>query len=84
MARTTRRTNEEISTFFDAWMEAASTREVALLLRRRRKDWPYSIQVSSLAQFAGHLRRSGIKLPHMGNGANTINADYFNAMIAAR
>ena len=57
MARTTRRTNEEISTFIDAWMEAASTREVALLLRRRRKDWPYSFQVSSLAQFAGHLRR---------------------------
>ena len=84
MARNTRRSNNEISTFIDAWLDAASTKEVATILARRRKDWPYSVEVSSLAQFAGQLRRNGIDLAYMDNKGNSINADYFNAMIAAR
>ena len=38
MARRTRRTNTEISTFIQAWLDSATTREVATLLARRRKD----------------------------------------------
>ena len=84
MARRTRRTNTEISTFIQAWLDSASTRDVAHMLRRNRKNWPYSIEVTSLSQFASQLRDNGVNLPYMDTKGNSIDADYFNAMIAAR
>ncbi len=84
MARRTRRTNTEISTFIQAWLDSATTREVATLLARRRKDWPYSVEVSSLSQYASQLRSAGVELPYMEGKGNTIDANLFNALISAR
>tara|TARA_R110000850_G_C9615934_1_gene430384 strand:- start:174 stop:428 length:255 start_codon:yes stop_codon:yes gene_type:complete len=83
MARNTRRTNSEIETFIKAWLDASSTRDVARALTRARQRWPYSVEVSSVSQFATQLRTSGISLPYMDNKGNEIDADYFNALIAS-
>jgi len=82
MSRNTRRTNTEIETFIKAWMSARNTRDVASALARARNRWPYSVEVSSVAQFASQLRTSGVSLPYMDNKGNEIDASYFNAFIA--
>ena len=81
MARRTRRTNNEISTFIMAWLDSASTREVAHALARNRKNWPYSIEVTSLSQFASQLRAAGVELPSMDTRGHRIDASYFNEQI---
>ena len=81
--RTTRRTNNEISTFIQIWIAAASTREVATALARRRKDWPYSIAVSSISQFASQLRSNGVELPYMDSCGQAIDAGHWNRLISS-
>ena len=78
----TRRTERQTQFFIQTWSQSDSTAEVASMLRRNRKDWPFSVTITSLSQFATHLRGRGVKLPHMSGLGNELDVDALNSFLA--
>jgi len=78
----TRRTIAQVKFFIESWLNSDSTSEVTNLLRRSRKDWPYSVESSSISQFASMLRSKGAELPHMDNRGHVIDVEELNMFIA--
>jgi|15BtaG_2_1085339.scaffolds.fasta_scaffold175527_1 hypothetical protein len=78
----TRRTPEQVKFFIQAWIQSASTRDVAKMLARSRKDWPFSVHVPSLSVYASQLRSAGVKLPYMEHRGNTVDVSDLNAFLA--
>jgi len=78
----TRRTLGETEFFILTWTNASSTAEAAAVLRRNRKEWPYSVTISSISTFASQLRRKGVNLPHMEHRGNVLDVTALNAFLA--
>jgi hypothetical protein len=79
----TRRTLPQTEFFILTWSHSNSTAEVASTLRRERKGWPFSVTISSLSQFASHLRATGVELPYMDHRGNELQVDALNAFLAS-
>ena len=78
----TRRTLKQTEFFITTWENSNSTAEVQAILHRNRKDWPFSVTISSISQFASHLRSSGVKLSYMSGLGNELDVAGLNSFVA--